>query len=535
MAYRGVVARLPVGAQGFTGTANPSQAGPGHLLYVDGAELDQGIIRKEGGASKLNSSAIGGGVTIISGINWSPAASTYYDAVFTSDGEIRRDTGGGTFTHAYITGLNAPRDPPPWFLVAGGESVGSARRLMCFSATNQVKTVSGTADTMANIGSPPADWSSSFPTFGILHANRVFAGGNASDPHRIYYSTVGDHTDFVGSGAGSLSVFPGEGEGIVGALSFRGALIVFKYPKGIYIVQTVDPSPINWGVSPVSRQVGTLNQHTIVPIENDVLYMDRFGGLHQLSATNEFGDINTSNLGLVQDINPFMRDNINLALMKRAQAIWYANKRQAWIALPRNGSTDNDFRLIIGFNSFDQEGNQVPRFFMSRRDIPVSMWLRPTSNGVEKPVHGDNEGFIWTMDEDSRNKEDQPYTIRMETSNTDLGFLDQSLATKMKSGQFLELAFEPKGDWFLDVEVYWDDVLTEVLQYQMGSPSGAALDAFVLDSDVLTSLSVKSIRKKISGSGRRIKLVIENTGVNQDIAISEFHLSFVPGDERTPE
>ena len=535
MAYRGVVARLPVGAQGFTGTANPSQAGPGHLLYVDGAELDQGIIRKEGGASRLNETAIGSGATIISGINWSPAASTYYDAIFTSLGDIRRDTGGGVFTHSYVSGLNVTRDPPPWFLIAGGESVGAARRLMCFSATNQVKSVSGTADVMADVGGPAADWSSAFPTFGVLHSNRVFAGGNASDPHRIYYSTVGDHTDFVGSGAGTLSIYPGEGEGIVGALSFRGALIVFKYPRGIYIVQTVDPSPANWGVQVLTRSVGTLNQHTIIPIENDVLYMDRFGGIHQLSATNEFGDINTSNLGLTQDINPFMRDNINLSLMRRAQGIWYASKRQCWFSLPRLGSTDNNFRLIVGFNSFDAEGRQTPRFFMSRRDTPVSMWLRPTSDGIEKPAHGDNAGFIYTMDEDSRNKDNVAYPIRMETSNTDLGFLDQSLATKMKSGQFLELAFEPRGEWFLDVEIYWDDVLTEIVQFQMGTPSGASLDAFTLDTDVLSSLSVKSIRKRISGSGRRIRLVIENIGINQDIAISDFHLGFVPGDERTPE
>src|SRR5262249_4278187 len=36
------------------GTLNPSQAGPGHLTFVEGAELDGGIIRKDGGASKFN-------------------------------------------------------------------------------------------------------------------------------------------------------------------------------------------------------------------------------------------------------------------------------------------------------------------------------------------------------------------------------------------------------------------------------------------------------------------------------------------------
>src|SRR5918999_1295772 len=110
MSYRGFTVPFPVGQQGFTGTENPSEAGPGHLLYADGAELDGGIIRKEGGATKFNSSAIDGGAAVISGINWSPIAAAHRDVIFTSSGKILKDAaGGGSFSVTMLSGLSPVR------------------------------------------------------------------------------------------------------------------------------------------------------------------------------------------------------------------------------------------------------------------------------------------------------------------------------------------------------------------------------------------------------------------------------------------
>src|SRR5690606_9439057 len=100
-------------------------------------------------------------------------------------------------------------------------------RLFLFSAANQVRVLNGTDNSMATLTAVPSDWSGgAFPTFGVLHSGRIFAGGNSSDPHRIYYSTIGNHRDFSGTGAGTLPVYPGEGEAIVGGMSFRGALVL---------------------------------------------------------------------------------------------------------------------------------------------------------------------------------------------------------------------------------------------------------------------------------------------------------------------
>jgi hypothetical protein len=435
------------------------------------------------------------------------------------------------------SGLVVNRDPPPIFVTAGGESVGSTRKLFLFSMGNQVQVASGAAATMAPISTPPADWASgNFPSFGVLHGFRLWGGGNNSDPHRLYYSTPGNHQDFTSAGSGTIAVFPGEGERLVAGISFRGALVVWKYPFGIYIVNTTDLTPANWSVTRLTRAVGGINQHCIVQVDNDVFYMDHAGTIHALSATQEFGDVNTSDISKSASMEPFIRTDINRSLIRRAQGIWYAAKHQAWFSLPRVGSSDSDIRIILGFDQYqqtDQSGQRTPpRFFMSRRDVAVSMWMRPDTNNIPRPTIGDNNGFIWRLDDDSRNKDGAAYTINFQTANTDLSFLDESLSTKMKAGQFLELASEPRGSWNLTVEVYWDDTLTDTLQFDMGG-TGAVLGNFVLDTDRLGSEVVSSDRKAMIGSGRRVRLVAYNSGADQDISVAEFHISFTVMDERT--
>lgn len=529
MAYKGVTAPLPVGLQGFSGSKNPSQMVPGHLAYVDGLDYEGDLLRKEGGAMMLNMSMLG--AAVISGIHWMPSSTDHFEVVFLNNGTVKRDVEmAGTFAVTLASGLNTVRDPPPFFVPAGGESVGSPRRLFLFSATNQVRYLNDTDVTMSVIGSPAADWASSFPFFGIQHAGRLWAGGNGNDQHRIYYSTTSDHRNFTGAGSGSLAIFPADGSGLVGGISFRGLLILFKWPTGIFIVDTTDPTPANWSVQKLSGAVGGINPHTIIHIENDVLYMDHNGGIHVLSATAAFGDLETSDVGRPARLSKFMKDNINLSAITRAAAVWYPFRQQAWFSLPGTGSTDNNVRVIMDFQNI----KLGPRFLISRRDTALSMWLGMGMEGVFKPSTGDPGGVVWLMDQEDRTKDGMAYPMRFETANTDLSFLDPSLATKMKAGQFLEIVSEPVGDWDMTVEVYWDDVLSDTLSFDMGG-GAATLDNFTLDTDALGSNVVRNQRRRISGSGRRLKLICYNEGAGQDVAIAEFLLGFGVMDERTRE
>lgn len=529
MAYKGFTVTLPVGQNGFSGTINQSQALPGHLLYTDGAELEAGIIRKEGGAAKVNAVALASGAAVVSGTSWQPSPGVNHDLVFLDDGSVRRDAGTGAFATTLVSGLNDSREPPPWFESGGAEAEGADPKLFMFSATNQVHVVAGTSGTMAPISGPAADWSASFPTFGVKHDLRMFAAGNSNDPHRLYYTPIDDHEAFNDVDGGSISIYPGEGERITGALSFRGVLIIWK-DKGIYILNTQDADPTNWTLDRLSKAVGTLSQHLIVPVENDALYMDKVGNIHALSATNIRGDVNTSNVSTGADIDQFFRTDINLTELIRAVGRWYEARRQVIFALPLGASLDNDLRLIGELEP--TEAGRSSRWFMSRRDVCISLWMSPDAAGIERPRAGDDAGFVWQLDTEARNKDGAAYSIVFETADTDLSFADSKLAYVDKNFEFLTLVSEPSGDFDLTVNVYVDNMLTDTVVFSLAG-GGVPLGEFELDADALGSNFTKTDRQGISGSGRRIRLEVSNDGADEVVSIAAFYIGFTLGDEFT--
>jgi hypothetical protein len=528
MAYRGETVSLPVGAQGFNGSRNPSKMGPGHWSYVEGVDYDGGVLVKDGGAEPLNASALGGGASILAGTNWSPSGGLYNDIVFLDNGDVMKDTGAGTFATTVASGLDTPTVYPPSWSTGGGETVGAARKLFLFNEANQVQVLPGTSNTMADIDTPAADWVAAFPIGGCLHDLRLWAYGVATDPHRLYYTAPGDHEDFPAGG--TLSIYPGEGEMIVACTSFRGLLLVFKRPKGIYVVDTRDPTPANWQVQKLNTAVGAAGPLCLNPISNDLMFLDKGGNFHLMSAVQDFGDINTSNIGQISDISAFMRAEVSLANIQQSNSGWYAAKSKAWFMVPTVGSIMPDLRIVIDFAD-PQVG---PRFTLSRRDIGVSLWMRPNAQGVEKPTLGDDEGFVWLMDEEERNKDGAAYDFAFDTADTDFSFAAPELASKSKTGNFLEIVSDVINETELSVTPVWDGQPSTPINFSFGG-AGAALGSFVLDVDALAAAGIVTSRRKLDGSGRRLKLVVENTALDDEVRISEFRVSFNVGDERTSQ
>ncbi len=524
MAFRGIQATLPVGLQGLHGSRNPSKLGPGHLFLVEGVDYDGDVLIKDGGAEKLNASALGDPSKILAGTNWSPASGEHHDVVVLDNGDILKDTGAGTFGTTLAT-INVPTIFPPFFVRAGGEAVGEPRKLFIFSEGDQVQVVLGNANTAADIATPPADWASSFPIFGGAHANRVFAGGNASDPHRLYYTGTADHEDY--SAGGTLAIFPGEGDQILGAVSFRGILIVYKFPVGVYIVDTRDPDVANWSVTRLNGVVGAASPWAIIQISNDILIMDGFGNFHLQSAVDDISDVSASNISRLIDFNVFMRDNVNRSSIKKAMGAWYADKSKAWFMLPRSGATDNALRVVIDFNN----GQVGPRFLTSLRDEGSALWMRPDGTGSDRPTLGDYDGFVWLMDDEERNKDGDAYAMSLETGDNNFAFLEPGLAGKAKNGQFLEISADLVHQTEVFVTPVWDGLPIDPIEFTLGNAS-AVLGSFELGVDMLGASGVVTDRKKLDGQGRRLKLIIENESMDEEVRISEVRVDFQVADER---
>lgn len=520
MAYRGFTVELPLNQGGQHGARNPSQIPPTHLVRALNCTFENGTLQKEGGAVRYNATAITGTPSIIGGHDWWPDSNTQRAIVYTG-AALLRDTGTGDFATTLASGLSA--SDTCVFVAGGQEAAARARKLFIFTETNQVRVLSGDGTTVTTIAAPPADWTTSFPSFGAIHEGRLFAGGNPNDPHRLYYSTTGDHENFTGTGSGSLSIYPGEGQRLIGAVSFKGLLIVWKYPTGIYLV---DVSTIS---SPVVKRhtasIGSGSPQAISIVEDDVIFVDQVGQLQQLSAVQEFGSVGSRNLSDVDQLSAFLRDEMDLvANLKRLRSVYYPRKRELHFAMPAAGSAVNDRRVVLDFNKPNI------RWRVSDRDVCESMWLRQGANGEQQLVAGDNAGVVWLLDQETKDKNGAAYSAQIQTPETDFSFVDPALAGRIKLGQFLEIISDAIGAWDITVEVYWDGNLVQTIVFG-GSASGSALGSFTLDTSALAGATVLSERRRLEGSGKYLSLVFSNNNAGEDFSIARVLVSFKVGDE----
>jgi hypothetical protein len=533
MAYRGHSYPIPIGIDGWSANKNQTQIRSTQLIQAQDITYEYGTLGKEGGATLYTPNPISGSPTILAGVDWWPDPNTQRQIIVGSDGFVRKDSGNGSFSVTLASGQNLPGRSPEW-AVGGIETQANPRKLFLFTDTNQPLVLTGDAATMHPIASPPADWATRTPTTGIEHLNRMWAASG----HFVYYSLPSNHEDFTsGSGTGQtglLSIQPGSGEEIVDIESFKGMLLVFKRPYGIYFVDANDPTITNWSVNTVSDILGAAGPGCVCSIDNDVLFMDSGGSINLLSAVMQElpkGTFAVSSLTYAGNIDPYIRETFNFQQLGKTQSFYYAAKREVHFSFIQAGSGIPNARMIVDYNRPD-----INRFRYSYRDICPALWLRKDITLVPRPMMGDNLGQVWNMDQATRSKGSAGYLSQFQVGHEDFSgmYVDwpsvKRLAGKNKLFHFLELVADPRGNWNISVDVYVDSNYKMTAQFNLGV-SGKALDAFVLDSDVLAGSAVLRKRRRITGEGRRISLVGSTQGPGQDFSLDEFLVEFGVGSE----
>jgi hypothetical protein len=520
------VADLPLGPDGLNGSNNPSAIKISELTEALNITYEGGAIRKEGGASLYTPSALSGSPIILGGIDWRYDGVTQRSVIVTSAGAILKDSGTGAYGTTLKSGLTAT-DVNPRFCEGGKEAAANNRKLFIFTGKNAVQVLSADGATTTDLATPPADWTAGKPTFGTPHEQRIWAGGNTNDPHRIYYTMPTNHESFTGAGSGSISIYPGEGEKLVGAISFKGLLIAFKYPVGIYAIDTTSPSVANWRVNKVSGTVGLANENAFAEMTDDYLaILTPNADVRVVSASDVFGKFNAPSLTDHRYMNELMRRELQHLYSAKWRLCWYGKKRELHIACTSQASTTNDTRLVA-----DMTFPTNPRWRFSNRDTCASLWTRVGSDTQSQLVHGDHAGKVWLMDTDTRSKDGAGYSGEFKTAETDLSQVDPRLATVRKNGKFIELTMEPKGNWDVLMEIHWDGKYSQTISFNMGS-TGAALGSFILGTDALGGEQLLQRKRRITGSGRRISIKGKNSQPAQDYAISRALLHYSIGNDK---
>lgn len=523
-----VRAEIPLGPNGIWGSRNLATTPPGFLIEANSVDFYGEIISKEGGALRYSSAGgiLPNNVTVLGGYDWWPSLTAAEPVIIASNGNIRKDTGNnGVYTTTLASGLSNTQVSPV-FVEGGKEAAANNRKLFIFTGENSPRVISGVAaGTAPAIATPPADWGAGhWPTFGFIYNSRLWAGGNANDPHRLYYSLNTNHEDFTSAGSGSLSIYAGVGEKLIAAADYKGFIIAFKYPRGIFAIDARDPTITNWSVQTHSRSIGLAGANAWCFIDDDLMFMDTSGQILVMSRIDQ-ATISARSISDQEQMRDFITTNVDTTRLWAARCVYYAYKREVHFALTSPGGGGvNNFRLILDLNK-----PGVVKFRSSNRDICESLWLQKDSSLIERPFIGDNTGAVWRLDYDSQTKEGG-YTAEFQTGYTDFAYVDPKLATLQKNGRWLELTFEQVGAYYLYVDVYWDELFSETLTFKMGTVNFGFTYTFPFNFTQRGKL--KTERARLIGSGRRFSIVVRNANVNETFRLAHATLGFVPGSER---
>ena len=508
MPYDGVpVIQIEAGREGQWGLRNRNAIPLGGLITLRNATLEDHTWRMGGGAVKLGDAI--GTLTIQAAIDFWVNATTQRTLVALSDGSLRKDNGSGASWASLASGLTTSGQVSHWTL-GGQESAGRARKAFHCDRVNAVRVLSGDGASMTTLANPPADWSgANQPGFSLVARGALWAGGNANAPHRLYRSLVADHEDFL--------TFPynleiaGPGERLVAGLPYKGGILLWKYPEGVYFVDLADPSDQAWRYYQVG-QAGCRGPCNAALVEDDVIWIDPNGGWHAISATQATGSVRASDLSM-RKLGSWFRDTVNRDEFATAQLVYYANKQEVPFACAGQGQTAKNRRVVLDVGRPEQGA----RWHYWDRDRNECLFLRKVA-GVQRLAMGDAVGQLWMLDDATRSADGAGYSFEWFLKDTDFSEVVPEWSGRKKNLRFLQLEYDPRGTSTHQVSVYADGVLRQTIAFTL-DPRGAVLPVtlpFVLGMETL----VATPRRRLRGHGTRIALQGLSSAPNQDVSIA---------------
>lgn len=190
------------------------------------------------------------------------------------------------------------------------------------------------------------------PKYILSHGGRMWAWGVPTFPYRLYYSEFYDAETWAtavfgatgtAAEAGSLDFDPfGDPIGICGGVSFQDRLYVFMRRAQF----EVSGSTINdFFVRTISRQIGAIGHHTIVPVGGDVLYASERGVL-KLSSSDKA--METDYAFVSRPIKRIWNESLDRNRYDQYVAAYDEQEGLYLLSAPSLGSTTND--IILPFN-----------------------------------------------------------------------------------------------------------------------------------------------------------------------------------------
>lgn len=526
--YEGEIAVIPLGTSGLVSDFPQSQIPPTNLIRADNVTFYNSVLQKDFGSRRWNIDALPEGIVRFA--EMFPDNQSMNQRIFTllKDGTLYRLPNNYTQQEVTPTGA-APAalnvNQYTCMVVGGNEQTNNPKKLFTFTGYDPVQVVSGENTTRSNIALPPVDWSGTNQPFGaVFHRGRMFAFGCPNNPHQIYASSSTDHEDFTTLPL-SFNIFPGESDGVVSGVVFRGRLYVFKYPLGAYYLVDSDTDSSNWYFSKFSGDFGGVSPQGVGVSGDDLIVANNYGGLTSMAAAFKFGDITSSDVFHTLGVRRIFDGEVRPDIIFTRDMVFYGFKRQYFISYQSFMNPYPD-RIL----NMDIRNQQSPaKLALSNKDQPNCLGLVRDKVRVPRPFYGANDGFLYQMDivdrwvgDESDNR--TAYEMNAQTPHMDFSQGNVLVGGQVKQYDFLQVEYEPTGDWDVNVDVFIDSRLQGT--YQINLKGAATLDEMPLTNSVVDGLVGFSDRIPIFGEGQRISLRFRNDGLGQDVRLVKAYIYY---------
>lgn len=506
------IVRIILGANGIWGLKNSAQIPLGSAKILRNVTLEDGTFRTMGGATSLGTAI---GAQVNAAIDYFPASGTQRTLVSVGDGTLRKDDGNGANWVTLASGLTTSGQVPFWCL-AGAEEKNRDRKAFHCDRINSVRVLAGDAASMSVLSKPSSDWvGSNQPGWLCQHRGYLWGGGNVSDPRRAYRSLLQDHENFLDTPF-SKEVLIGDYERLVAAMDYKGFLLLWGYPRGVFAIDTRSHLEVEWYAFQIG-QAGAAGPWNIVRLEDDVLWVSPQGTFHLLSQTDAAGSLRATDIS-VEKLGAFFRDNVNLEELDTAQWIYYSHKGVAELACHGQGQTTKNRRLVFDVLKAKEVGE---RWVFQERDRNEALFIRKESE-IGRPAMFDEDGLLWELDRSSRTQDGAAYTMLWEIWDSDFAQLIPQWAGRKKNGRFLELLYDPRTATTHTIDVIRDGQVRQSIDFSLAA--GGVTLPVTLPVTLTESVPTLTPKKRLLGQFTRLGLKGRSSGAGNDASIMELRV-----------
>lgn len=385
------------------------------------------------------------------------------------------------------------------------------------SGTDAPQSWDGTT-LQALAGSPPTF------AFSCKHKNYTFAAGVISNPSRLYYSSSLNPEQWSGGTSGSIDIDPDDGDQIVGLVSHKDELWVFKGPNKGSIHRITGSSNSDWARVTFIEGIPAVWQNSIFKMGDDVGFLCSDSSVRTLSATAAYGDYRAA--ALTFPIQSWLDTHLNRGRLRRAWAVQAAGSSRVFITAAFDGSADNNGVLVLDMRFQPFRWSYVPAI-----DAACLFTYRDNVQSLKHVVgYTTYDGQIYKWDEAERAINDN--TAIASTVTTP--FFDFGAPDMWKTFVDASLQINPRNNGNISFRWTRDDNAQQ--SANVGQAGAAVLgvatsNQFTLDTSRLAGETTVSRFAQIEEGGefRQIQFQFYNATVLEHVDLHGFAIRIEPG------